>query len=298
MREALERTREVRVVQVGQRLGRLAQQQRQRQRRRSANRCGWCSRCRWCSRCGRHGRSVRGGRFVRPALLAHQRHEPHAAQVVVPPVVGPGAGEAHQPLLVGRVAHRHDQPAAHGQLPAQCGRDRRAAGGHQDRVERGGLGPAECAVAGMDLDVGAPQRPQPLARRLGQPGVALDRVHAARQPAQHGGGVARAGAHFQHAIIGADVGGLGHQRHDVGLRHRLACFDRHRRIVVGVAAQVLGHEPLARHLAHGVQHAHVGDAAARELVLDHLDALAVGVGHGRVLRAVRRAAGAACDRCG
>ena len=45
--------------------------------------------------------------------------------------------------------------------------------------------------------------------------------------------------------------------------------DPQRAVAVGVAAQLVGHELLARHLGHRLQHPLVGDLAPAQLALDH-----------------------------
>ena len=70
-------------------------------------------------------------------------------------------------------------------------------------------------------------------------------------------------------MVRLNVERLGHERDDVGLRDGLLVADRQRRIVVGVGALRLGHEQVAWHPAHGVEHARGANVAGRELLLDH-----------------------------
>src|SRR5690606_36504270 len=77
------------------------------------------------------------------------------------------------------------------------------------------------------------------------------------------------GADLQHAVARLDPGGLRHQRHDVGLRDGLAGANRQRAVLVGEILHAGADETLARHRAHGGQHARVADAAPGKVHLDH-----------------------------
>jgi hypothetical protein len=171
-----------------------------------------------------------------------------------------------------RGAERHHQPAVDGELGAPGIGHARAAGRGNDGVERRLLGPAQRAVARAHLDIVITELAQTGAREIGQGGMALDREDAAGQLTQHGGGVPRPGANLEHAINRTDVGGLGHARHNVRLRHGLAFLDRQRRILVGELLHGVGQEGFARHLLHRRQHSAIGDAAAGDLAADHTSA--------------------------
>ena len=71
---------------------------------------------------------------------------------------------------------------------------------------------------------------------------------------------------------GVELGELGHQRDDVGLRDRLAAPDRQRTVVVGSRAVALGHEQMPRHGPHGAENDRIRDAAEDDLILDHAQA--------------------------
>jgi hypothetical protein len=121
--------------------------------------------------------------------------------------------------------------------------------------------------------------------------VTLDRIDLVGDTAEHGGAVAGASPDLQHPIAGLCFGGLDHQRDDVGLRDGLPLLDGQRVVLVGELLEAARHERLARNLAHGVEHASIGHAAAGDLPLHHavaVDRMVVelsGVlGHGRPFR--------------
>ena len=100
-------------------------------------------------------------------------------------------------------------------------------------------------------------------------GPNLDRDHFLDQIGQHRRLVPGAGAHLQHPVLRPQLEGLGHQRDDVGLGDGLPVVDRQGRVAVGAPLHALGHEQVARHLAHHFQHQRVVDVARGELALDH-----------------------------
>jgi hypothetical protein len=125
------------------------------------------------------------------------------------------------------------------------------------------------ASNGADLDIVIAQALQPSRRGLGEILVPLDGVDPAGDPAHHGGGVAGAGPHLQHLVPRPKIGRIEHQADDVGLGDGLACLDRKRGVVIGELPEALGHEALARHVAHGLEHPVVADAASGDLALHH-----------------------------
>ena len=88
------------------------------------------------------------GRFpvLASAVLAKQRHEHHAAEVLLPELVLAGTGHPQKPLIL-VPADGDYQAAAELELAAQGVRDRRPAGRDEDGVEGRGLEPAACAVS-------------------------------------------------------------------------------------------------------------------------------------------------------
>ncbi len=83
------------------------------------------------------------------------------------------AGEGEQGLRI-TIADGDDHAAAIGELVDEgCGR-LGGAGGDEYGIERGGVGPTECAIAGVDRDVGETQRVQNVSRAVGQFGATLN----------------------------------------------------------------------------------------------------------------------------
>ena len=117
----------------------------------------------------------------------------------------------------------------------------------------------------MHVDVLIAERREPGARRIGERAVALDAHHLAREPRQHRGLIARAGADFEHAVLRPHAELLGHVGDHVGLADGLAAGDRQRPVGIGVVREAVVDEVLARHLVERAQHRHVVDAAPAQL---------------------------------
>src|SRR5581483_6370943 len=98
---------------------------------------------------------------------------------------------------------------------------------------------------------------------------------------EHGRLVARSGPDLEHPRPAAELQRLAHEPHDVGLRDRLLGADRQRRVVVSPPAPRVRDEEVPGHAPDRIQYGLVRDAARRELLGDHLRALASEVyGHG------------------
>src|SRR5690606_18841495 len=111
-----------------------------------------------------------------------QRYERDRTEVLLV-VVGAirRAAHANQVLSQLRYATRDHQSAARRELVEERRRDLgRCAGGHDDRVVRRVLLPAECAVTNRYMDVVVSERPQALPCLPGEEGVSLDRVDLVR----------------------------------------------------------------------------------------------------------------------
>jgi len=159
---------------------------------------------------------------------------------------------------------RRDEPAAVRELvlerlePLALAR-----GGDVDGVERRLLRQPARAVADHErdvLDAGARERLRGQARQVG---VALDRPHVGGERREDRGVIAGAGADVEHPVLRSQLEQLGHASDDERLRDRLSAPDAERGVVVGVGAQVLGHERLARDLLDRPQDALVGDVRAQ-----------------------------------
>ncbi len=112
---------------------------------------------------------------------------------------------------------------------------------------------------------------------LGELGDALDRDHLRSELGEYGCLVARPGADIEDALApvqaeeGADRGD--HER----LRDRLVVSDRERAVAIGMRAQAVRHEAVARDASHRLEDALVAYAASAQLELDHLRARDGGV---------------------
>ena len=106
---------------------------------------------------------------------------------------------------------------------------------------------------------------------------------------EQGGGIARSGPDFEHAVARLDLGRLDHAGDDIGLRDRLPFADRQGAVVVGELGQIVRHEAFARDFAESPQDVVAGDTAGAQLAPHHGFALALVVGQGRAFRAAPRA---------
>jgi hypothetical protein len=125
-----------------------------------------------------------------PALLADQRHEHDAAEVLLLVLRLACSRHREQGLVPFFRSNRDDQSTADGKLLFQRLRHFGPASGHQDGVERRGIGPAERAITHPQLDVVVAQPPEPLLSRLAQRRVAFDGIDPVGNPAHDGGGIA------------------------------------------------------------------------------------------------------------
>ena len=208
-----------------------------------------------------------------PAFGADQRHEGDGAVVFfLVFVIADAADEVER--LMRAAADRNDEPSADGELLLQRLRHFRTAGRDQDGVERGLLRQALGAVGEDDLGIGVTETRDPLARLVGQHVVALDGEHLAGDAAQHRRRVARAGADLEHRVGGPKLQQLDHAGDDIRLRDGLPGLDGQRRILIGEIRQMLRHERLARHRAHGRKHQRIADAARRQMPRHHDGAVA------------------------
>ncbi len=138
------------------------------------------------------------------------------------------------------------------------------------------LGPALGAVAHCDVHVAIFQTMQRGFGRGCECRVAFHRIHLSREHREQCGYVARAGANFEDAVTVFESEVLEHRSNDIWLRDGLIFADRQRVIFVGLLAEGLRDELVARHLAHRFEHARVANSAIRELHANHGFALALG----------------------
>ena len=126
--------------------------------------------------------------------------------------------------------------------------------GDEDGVVGRAAWPAGVAVADVQRHVVRPERRQALAGGRRQRLDNLHAVHAARQPREHGGLVAAAGADLEHVVVRAERGELGHECDDERLGDGLPVADRQRPVVVGGVVELGRHEAVPRHDPHRVEH--------------------------------------------
>jgi hypothetical protein len=119
----------------------------------------------------------------------------------------------------------------------------------------------------------------------GECGDAFDGVDVAGgadEVGEDGGLVAGAGAEFEDAVAGAWGELLGHGGDDVGLGDGLAVGGGESFVGVGLGLEFVGDEKVAGDLCHGVEDGGEDDAAAAEVVVEHVLA-GGGVGvHGKL----------------
>lgn len=96
-------------------------------------------------------------------------------------------------------------------------------------------------------------------------------INLFRKIGKNRGLISRAGPDFQHPMVGFEFQGLGHAGHDVGLRDRLAEFDRQSPILVGLMSEISRQKYLSRQPFHHIQQALIPNAALDELGLDHFE---------------------------
>src|SRR6266542_248555 len=178
-----------------------------------------------------------------------------------------GRALEHAELLVAPAEGQRNAPA----LPELLQEGRRhLIRGRRDRNSVVGrvLREAEPAVADVHVDALVARGGERCPRALGKLGNPLDRMYFARQLREHGRLIAGAGADIEDALVTIEREALADEGDDERLRDRLSVCKRQRRILVREPAQVLGHEELARHARHRVEHALIVDAAVPKLFVD------------------------------
>ena len=170
---------------------------------------------------------------------------------------------------MGGGADRDDEATVWGELALQGLRNCRTARRDDNSVERRLLGQPLGSVAADDLDIAVAEALEPRPGKRRQLGMALDCVHLPGDAPEDGHGIARACAHFEHLVAGLDLGELDHAGDDIGLGDSLARLDGQGPVLVREFLQMLRHEGLARHLAHGGKHKRISDAAGGQVPRDH-----------------------------
>ncbi|MCY1550581.1 hypothetical protein D9M68_868470 [compost metagenome] len=99
--------------------------------------------------------------------------------------------------------------------------------------------------------------------------LGLDAVHARAQARQQRRHVPHAGSDLQHLVLRLEAQRVKHHAHVARAWQQQATGDGQRNIVKREFQQSLGHELLARYLAHGVEHARRTHIAAHHMPLHH-----------------------------
>ncbi len=263
--KAIEKPPEGRIVEIGQRLGRLCNHLGQRGRR--SDPCPGLN------------------PLLMPAIFADERHESDPAEVLLLECRGVDARDLQQPLLL-RGADGYDEMAAEVELLLERMRYLGTSGSDQYGGERSSLGPAGRAVADTHIDIAVTELGKSSPGDLGEAGMALDRIDMCRDPAQHRRRITGSGPDFEHRIARLDFGAFDHQRHDIGLRDGLAMADREGRILIGEFLEARIDECLPRDDAHRLDDVSVPYPPSREMRRDHPFAGAGKINHGGSLPCV------------
>src|SRR3954452_6689222 len=125
----------------------------------------------------RRGRTARSVSSIFPSLLPNQRHEAHAAQILLDELAIGTLGHLDQLLHPARLADRHDDAPAVGELLDPRLGHVAAAGGGDDRIERSLVETALRPVALDNLEVVVAEAVNALPRELDQVVLPLDADH-------------------------------------------------------------------------------------------------------------------------
>jgi len=189
------------------------------------------------------------GRGALLAVLLARRAIPAALSVLL---AAPRV--AHEVLVAVPRADRYHQASSGRELLQQGRRGRRTGRGDDDGVIGRFFGPTERAVADHDGHVSQSLGGNSGLSLLRQCPPPFDGHHPAGHSPQDQRAVARAGAHLEHPVVGAQLGRLGHHGHHGGLADGLALSYGQRPVVEGGRREPAGDELLARHPADGLQH--------------------------------------------
>ena len=138
-------------------------------------------------------------------------------------------------------------------------------GSHEHSLIGRLLGPALCAVAESAHDIAQAQLFEPALGIAQQFAVTFDRKDPAAEGRQNRGLVTGTGSDLENILPFSELELLGHQRHDIGLAHRLRIADRQGHVLIGLVLERGGHEFLSRGLFDGAEHPRVADPGATQL---------------------------------
>ena len=222
------------------------------------------------------------------AILRSNRHAPHGAGVhahvrsLTQHPIGPDVGHVidtelvtrqarytHQLAHLGVVTQGHGESAARCQLVFQHLWHVAGTGMHHDRIERRLFRPAFGTAVVAHLHVVAAQACEHgHGRQRGRP-LGLYAVHARAQTRQQRRHIPHTSPDLQYSVLCLDVQCGEHHPHITWARQQQASSDGQRHIVKREFQQHLRREILARHLAHGVEHALDTHIAAHHMPFHH-----------------------------
>ena len=101
--------------------------------------------------------------------------------------------------------------------------------------------------------------------------VGVDGDDAAGELGQHGGGVAGAGADFEHGVIFGELQALNQAGNHFWFEHGAAVGQGQGEVGVGVGLLFGGNELFARHFGQGVENVEIQYAPGANLLFDHVE---------------------------
>jgi len=172
-------------------------------------------------------------------------------------------------FLAGRLTYRNDHASALCQLVEERGRHFRGRGRDEDCVVWSVLRPSFPPVAYLQMHVVIGEPLEYRSRRPGEGRKPLNGKHFGSENREQRCDITGTGSYLQHAIRRQEAKVLQHSRYDVRLRNGLLFADGKRMVFVGVGAQGLWDEFVARDGGHGGEDALIMDSASGELGADH-----------------------------
>jgi CheY-like chemotaxis protein len=156
---------------------------------------------------------------------------------------------------------------------------------HDDAIKGPPAGCARKAISDQHFDIVVAESCKVAPRRVSESPEPLDRHHFARQPRQNGCLISRAGADFEHAMLGTNGELFRHVGDDKRLADRLAAGDRQGLVGVGRVHEPARHEVIAGDFIQRPQHTRIDYPAPAQVEqeLHATDAVVTGwwSGHGR-----------------
>src|SRR5260370_8930362 len=199
-----------------------------------------------------------------PRQPGDERDEPNETEIFGrKPVVF--AADADQLLVAVILADRDDQDAAGSERVNEGRRNFRSRGSHEPPLIWRLFGPALRAIADSAPHISQAQLPTPPAPLAQQFAVTFDRKHTSAEGCQNCGLVTGTCSDLDNVLPCSEGELLGHQRHDIGLAHRLRIADRQGHVLIRLVLERRGHKFLSRGLFDGAEHPRVTDPGATQL---------------------------------